>query len=116
MKELWFLVAVLLMLGVLAGFSNLTSPTSSFAANLPPQWDFPTTEFTIPGRLHVNLLDVFFDPDGDILSFSVSPGEGISAGIYNDALVVYAEHDGELTIIASDGKAVVSQKIKVYVE
>ena len=113
MKELWYFVAVMLLLAVLASFANMSSPTSAFAANLPPKWDFPTTEFSTDGRLSLNLADAFFDPDGDPLSFSVSPGPGVSAGLQGDVLVVIAEQQGELTVTASDGQNLVSQRIIV---
>ena len=112
MKELWYLIAVLLMLGVLAGFSNISTHTGAFAANLPPQWDYPTTEF-VTDQLSLDLDTAFFDPDGDPLSFSVSPGDGVSAGIYGSVLVVVFEQSGEVTVTASDGKNVVSQRITV---
>jgi len=113
MKEMWYFVAVMWMLAILASFSNMSSPTSAFAANLPPQWDFPTTEFTTDGRLSVNLADAFFDADGDPLSFSVSPGTGVSAGLQGDILVVMVDQQGEVTVTASDGQNLVSQRITV---
>ncbi len=113
MKELWYFVSVMLMLAILASLANMSSPTSAFATNLPPQWDFPTSEFTADGQLSVDLDDAFFDPDGDMLSFSVSPGAGVSAGLQGDTLVVMAERRGEVTITASDGQNLVSQKIVV---
>ena len=115
MKELWYLVTVLLMLGILAGFSSFSTPTGAFVANLPPQWDFPTSEFAADSsNFELNLAEAFFDPDGDPLSFSISPGDGVNAGLYGDTLVVIVENSGEVTITASDGKNVVSQKIVVY--
>jgi hypothetical protein len=115
MKELWYVITVLLMLGVLAGFSSLTTPTSAFVANLPPQWDFPTTEFPTGGsQVNVDLKTAFFDPDGDPLSFSVSPGAGVTAGVYDDVLVASVEERGEIIVTASDGKNMVSQRITVY--
>ena len=113
MKELWYFVSVMLLLAVLASFANMSSPTSAFATNLPPQWDFPTTEFTTDGRLSLNLAGAFFDADGDVLSFSVSPGPGVSAGLQGDVLIVLVERRGEVTITASDGQNLVSQKITV---
>ncbi len=113
MKEFWFLIGILLMFGVLAGFSSM-SPTSAFAVNLPPSWDFPSTEFTIDESLELDLSDAFFDPDGDPLSFAVSPDTGLSAGVYGDILLVFADQDGELTLMASDGKNVVSKKIVIH--
>jgi hypothetical protein len=115
MKELWYFVSVMLMLSVLASFASMSSPTTAFAANLPPQWDFPTTEFTTDGRLTVNLADAFFDPDGDVLSFSVSPSSGVSAGLQGDVLVVLAERSGDVTVTASDGQNLVSQRLVVIV-
>ncbi len=114
MKELWYFILMILMLSILAGFSSMTTPTSAFVANLPPQWGFPTTEFRINGeQLELDLSDAFFDPDGDPLSFSVSPGTGVSAGVYGGKLVVLTDNGGSVTITASDGKSLVSQQISV---
>ena len=109
MKELWYLILVVLMLTFLASFSSLVTPTSAFIANLPPQWDYPTTEFAVNDRLELDLTQAFFDPDADPLSFSVSPGPGVSAGVYGDNLIVLGQ--GELIITVSDGQHLVSQKI-----
>lgn len=114
MKEVWYLSVTLLMLGVLAGFSSVMTPTGAFASNLPPQWDFPTTEFSTDSRLTLDLDDAFFDLDADPLSFSVSPSGGVSAGLSGDTLIVMVEQDGEVTITASDGKLQVSQTIVVH--
>jgi len=105
---------MLLMLSVLAGFSSMTTPTSAFVANLPPQWDFPTTSFSVDGStFELSLEDAFFDPDGDPLSFSVAPSAGVSAGVYNDILVAYVDQSSTITITASDGKYLVSKKITI---
>lgn len=115
MREVWYFATVMLMLGVLAGFASISTPTSAFAANLPPSWDYPTSEFAAEDeRVSVNLDDAFFDLDGDPLSFSVSPGNGVSAGLYGSTLVVYVENSGEVTVTASDGKNVVSQRLSFY--
>jgi len=114
MKELWYLSTMLLMLGVLAGFASMTTPTSAFVANIPPQWDFPTSEFSTDDRLILDLNRAFFDPDGDPLSYSVSPTQGVSAGVDGDKLLIYAEQDGQVVITASDGKVLVSQTITIY--
>jgi len=114
MKELWYLSTMLLMLGVLAGFASMTTPTSAFFANIPPQWDFPTNDFSTNDRLILDLDKAFFDPDGDPLSYSVSPTAGISAGVDGDKLLIYAEQDGQVTITASDGKVLVSQTIAIH--
>jgi hypothetical protein len=113
MKEVWYLSVILLMLGVLAGFSNVMTPTGAFASNLPPKWDFPTTDFSTDSRLEIDLNSAFFDPDADPLSFSVSPGEGVSAGLSGDTLIVIAEQSGEIVITASDGKMQVAQSINI---
>ncbi len=114
MKELWYFVLMILMLSILAGFSSMTTPTSAFVANLPPQWGFPTTEFKIDGtQFELELEDAFFDPDGDPLSFSISPGAGVSAGVYGDKLVVLTDSSGSVTITVSDGKSLVSQQIRI---
>jgi len=114
MKELWYLIVMLLMLGVLAGFSNMSTPTGAFAANLPPKWDYPSTVFIADGeRFELNLEDAFFDPDDDPLSFGVSPGKGVSAGVQGDTLVVLVKEGGTVKITASDGKSIVSQTITV---
>ncbi len=113
MKELWYFVSVMLMLVVLASFADMSSPSGSFATNLPPSWDFPTSEFTVDGELRIDLATAFFDPDGDVLSFSVSPGPGVSAGLQGDTLVAFVENQGDVTITASDGQNLVSQKISI---
>jgi len=112
-KEFWYFVLVMLMLGILAGFIGMSSPTGAVVINFPPKWDFPTTEFVIDGVLELDLNKAFFDSDGDPLAFSVSPGPGVSAGVEGDLLIVYAESEGELMVTASDGSALVSQKIIV---
>lgn len=111
MKELWYLILVVLALGVLATFASMT-PTGAFSINLPPQWDHPSSEFAVDSSFNLNLAEAFFDPDGDPLSFSVSPGEGVSAGVYGDVLVVMGE--GQLTVTASDGHSVVSKVLIFY--
>jgi len=117
MKEAWYFSVILLMLGIFAGFSSMVTPTSAFAVNIPPQWDFPTREFVVDSNgLHLNLKEAFFDPDDDPLSFSVSPSAGISAGIDKETLVVLADKDGEITITASDGKMQVSKTIMIHVK
>lgn len=113
MREVYYLVVVVLMLGVLAGFSSL-NPTGAYASNLLPVWDYPSSELFADKELVVDLNKAFFDPDGDVLSFSVAPGKGISAGINSSMLVVLAESDGSIIISASDGKGVVSKKVMVY--
>lgn len=111
MKEVWYFVLVVLMLGVFATFASMT-PTGAFIANLPPDWDYPTTEFSVDESLKLDLNDAFFDPDGDSLSFSVSPADGVSAGIYDGVLVVVGA--GQVTVTATDGHTVVSQTVNVY--
>lgn len=113
MKEVWYLSVILLMLGVLAGFSSVMTPTGAFAGNLPPQWDFPTSDFSTNGKLEIDLNNAFFDPDADPLSFSVSPSEGVSAGMSGDKLIVMAERGGDIVITASDGKMQVAQTIHI---
>lgn len=101
------------MLGVLAAFSSVSTPTSAFVANLPPQWDFSTDEFVINGELRVDLNDAFFDPDYDSLAFSVVAGPGVQAFIEGDVLVVRAVSAGEVKVTASDGKALVTKTLVV---
>jgi hypothetical protein len=113
MKEMWYFVSVMLLLAVLASFADMSSPSGSFATNLPPAWDFSTSEFSTDSELRIDLANAFFDPDGDVLSFSVSPGAGVSAGLQGDTLVVFVENAGDVTITASDGQNLVSQKISV---
>lgn len=115
MKTLWYFTVMVLMLSILASFASLSSPTSAFATNLPPKWDLPSNEFQLnDGQFVLNLEDSFFDVDGDPLSFSVSPGDGVSAGVYGSELVVISESGGFVTVSVSDGKNVVSQKVRVY--
>ena len=110
MKEVWYFVMVALLLGILATFASMT-PTGAFVVNLPPSWDYPADEFD-DDSLSLNLSQAFFDPDGDPLSYSVSPSPGLSAGVYGEMLVVMGS--GELTVTASDGHTVVSKTLKVY--
>lgn len=113
MKEMWYAALMLLMLSVFASLSSLTTPTSAVVINLPPQWDHTTSDFAVADELELNLQDAFFDPDGDPLSFSVSPGDGVSAGVYGDTLVAIPEDGGNVIITASDGKTLTSQQISV---
>ena len=115
MKTVWYFMTMILMLSILASFASMSSPTSAFATNLPPKWDLPTSEFAVEnGQFSLSLDKAFFDADGDPLSFSVSPSEGISAGVYGSELVILTESSGYVTISVSDGNNIVSQKIFVY--
>jgi len=104
---------MVLMLCVLGGLTNMSTPTSAFVANLPPKWEL-SSDFSFEKELSIDLNNAFFDPDGDVLSFSVVPEEGVTAGIYDDVLIVFSEKDAFVTVSASDGKNVVSQRIFVY--
>lgn len=101
------------MLAILASLTNLTTPTSAFAANLPPRWEMPT-EYSTQDKIELNLDKAFFDPDGDPLSYSVTPSKGTSAGVYGNKLIAMPEQTSTITITASDGKNIVSQKITIY--
>ncbi len=111
MKETWYFVTILLVLGVFASFASMT-PTGAFIVNLPPSWDYPASEFSVDDSLNLKLDDAFFDPDGDSLSYSVSASPGVNAGIYDGVLVVFGE--GQVTVTATDGHTVVSKVLKVY--
>jgi len=115
MKALWHFIAMVLFLSILAVFSSMSSPTGAFAANLPPSWDFVSSDFRCAdSKFVLDLQKTFFDPDGDSLAFSVSPDVGLTAGVYNDVLTVYCETDGFVTVSVSDGKNIVSKRIFVY--
>jgi len=113
MKELWYAVLTLLMLGVLAGFASMSSPTGAFVANLPPRWDFPSDHFTSDAQLVISLDRAFFDADGDPLAFSVTPTPGVTAGLKGDQLIISGK--GEAVVSASDGKTIVSKTIYLNV-
>jgi len=115
MKAIWILMVMFLLLGLIAGFSKM-SPTGAFIVNLPPQWDHPTDEFSTDGQLILDLSTAFFDPDRDPLAYSVSPGEGVSAGVRGDHLMILTESGGEVTITATDGKTITSKTIFINIE
>lgn len=114
MKEFWMMMGVLLSLGILAGFMNMTT-TSALIVNLPPKWDFGTADFLVDSQLSLSLDEAFFDPDGDNLAFSVKPNSGVLAGVYGDDLIVIVapKSVNEIELIASDGKQSTTQVIVV---
>ncbi len=114
MKELWMMAGILLSLGILAGFMNMTA-TSAFVVNLPPKWDFGTTDFLVDNQLSLSLDEAFFDPDGDALAFGVKPNSYVLAGVYGDDLIVIVapKSVNEIELIASDGKQYTTQVIVV---
>ena len=112
MKELWYFTTMLLLLAVLAGFSNMTTPTNALIANIPPEWDFPSTEFH-GTDFRLNLNELFFDPDGDTLTFGASPSEGIMTSTNESQLHIKSTTQGTITLIATDGKATTYQKITI---
>ncbi|HLC32607.1 MAG TPA: hypothetical protein VJJ82_02175 [Candidatus Nanoarchaeia archaeon] len=111
MKELWYAAFVLLLIGVLAGFTNLQT-TGGAVLNLPPTWDLPTTEFTSQGPFVLTLPRAFFDPDGDALAFTVQSNGG--AHIAENKLVV--EDSGTYSLAASDGQLLTTQDIEVMIQ
>ena len=112
MKELWYTAFVLLLIGILAGFSSVRT-TGGMVLNLPPVWDMPTTEFASHGPFELKLARAFFDPDGDSLAFSVQSLEG-NAKVADDKLVV--ENNGTYSVAATDGKLLTTQEIQVKIE
>jgi len=115
MKELWYAITLLLLLGILAGLSNLT-PTSAVVANLPPQYDYPTSDIvTHDGTATLDLNHAFFDPDADPLSFAAETEPGITAALYGNLLTIYATHSGEITLTASDGDTITTQHLHIRV-
>jgi len=114
MREFWMIVGILLSLGLIAGFSSLT-PTAAFIANLPPKYDFGTTDFLVDDQLSLSLSEAFFDPDGDALAFSVKPSPDVSAGVFGDNLIVIVTPNSvnEIEVIASDGRQQTTQVITV---
>ncbi|MBW3019279.1 hypothetical protein KY329_03790 [Candidatus Woesearchaeota archaeon] len=112
MKELWFAVVILLVLGVLTGLYSETSVTGNFVANMPPKWDYATDQFDFQGQFTLDLNEAFFDPDGDALSFSVKADEGVAAGIRGSSLVVEVPAgDSSVWVTASDGNSQVVRKL-----
>ena len=114
MKEYWYFIAMMLTLGILAGFSGLATPTGALIANIEPTWDFPTQEFN--GKdFTIDLSKTFFDADGDSLSYGAKPSEGIHTSVNETMLHVTAQQSGTITILATDWKSVVQQVINVVV-
>lgn len=113
MREFAYVFIMVFMLGTLALFSGVSTPTSAFIANLPPQWDFATADFAVDGELRLDLNSAFFDPDFDPLAFSVSAEPGVYAVVDGDELVVRVADEATVTVTASDGKSVVSKDILV---
>lgn len=111
MKEFVYIGIMVIMLTMLAGFISTSTPTSAFVANLPPQWRFITDELSGSSMVNVDLKEMFFDPDGDALSFAIRPEEGVSAYLNGD--VLSAKGVGFLIVSASDGKAVVSKRLTI---
>lgn len=111
MKELWYTAFVLLLIGILAGFTSI-QPTGAFVLNLPPSWDLPTTDFSSEGTFELSLAKAFFDPDGNPLAFSVQSRDG-SAKIAENKLVV--ENNGTYSLAASDGQLITTQDINVVI-
>lgn len=112
-REFAYVFVLVLMLGTLALFSGVSTPTSAFVANLPPQWDFTTSEFSVDDELRLDLSTAFFDPDFDPLAFGVSAPDGVYAVVEGDTLVVRLSGEATVTLTASDGKAIVSKNIQV---
>lgn len=112
MKELWYTAFVLLLIGILAGFTSI-QPTGAFVLNLPPAWDLPTTDFSSEGTFELPLAKAFFDPDGNQLAFSVQSTNG-NAKIAENKLVV--ENNGTYSLVASDGQLITTQDINVVIE
>ena len=104
MNRIWFAIFVLLALGIVAGFFSQTSPTTAFAVNLPPVWDYATDDFVVNDVLVLNLDNAFFDPDKDLIAYSIVASENIVAGISENELVAKLNTDsGNILISASDG-------------
>ena len=112
MKELWYTIFVLLLLGILAGVSNLR-PTAAVVLNLPPTWDLSTTDFSTTGPFELDLSRAFFDPDGDALTFTVRPPAGATATIEGNKVRI--ENSGTFTLLASDGRLITAQDISVTI-
>lgn len=110
MRLFWFAIVLLLVLGVLSGLYEEFSVTGSVVANLPPQWDYPTDDFT-DGRLTLDLHDAFYDPDHDPLSFRVESSESVAAGIQGSTLI--ASGEGTVWVTASDGNTQVLRRIRL---
>ena len=112
MKELWYAAFVLLLIGILAGFTSLQT-TGGAVLNLPPTWDLPTNEFSSNGPFELTLPNAFFDPDGDLLAFTVQSAQG-GARISENKLVV--ENSGTYSLAASDGELLTLQKLIVTIQ
>ncbi|MBI4146403.1 hypothetical protein HY489_03640 [Candidatus Woesearchaeota archaeon] len=110
MKPLWYFIATLLTIGILAGISGMT-PTGSFAANIQPKWDYPTTQFSRTFTLDLN--QAFSDPDGDTLTFTAAPDQGISISKSDNLIAVNTEQSGTILLTASDGQAITLQRITI---
>lgn len=107
MRMFWFAVSIILILGVMTG---LYWPTGNFVANLPPDFDYPTSDFD-GDSLQLDLNKAFFDPDGDVLSYSVETDDSVAAGIKGTTLI--ASGQGTIFVTASDGAHKVVQRIVI---
>lgn len=114
MKEYWYFIAMMLTLGILAGFSGLSTPTGALIANIEPEWDFPTQDFN--GKdFTLDLSKAFFDADGDTMTYGAKATFGITTSVNGTKLHVKAQQSGTITLIATDGKSVTQQIINVVV-
>lgn len=112
MKELWFAVVILLVFGVLTGLYGETSVTGDFVANMAPKWNYATDQFDVQGKFTLDLDEVFYDPDGDSISYSVRADKGVAAGIRGAELVVEVpEGDSSVWVTASDGNSKTVRKL-----
>lgn len=112
MRKFWFAVIVVLMLGVMAGLYDRPNVTGQFIANLPPEYDYPTAEFSVDDSFELDLNDAFFDPDGSALSFSVESDESVAAGLRGSRLVVQVFDEGSVYVTASDGNYQVVKRLR----
>lgn len=110
MKKYWYATTTLLAVAIIAGFCGITQ-TSAIAANMPPIWDFPTTQFIATKPIMINLDYAFFDLDGDDMNYSVSSAEGIKAEINDNLLTIRTSRSGTVTLTANDGKHKTIQNI-----
>lgn len=109
MKETWPFAVMMVLLVVLTTLVSSSKPTGAFVANLPPSWDYTTDEFESPVTIDLNRA--FFDADRDSLAFSVVTEGGVNAELSGDVVVL--EGAGDAVLSASDGKVLVSKRVKI---
>ena len=117
-KTFWFFTLIALCLALAIVIGKISNPIGLTVANKPPEWDFPTTEFSTKQheRIWLDLSDAFFDPDGDVLEFNAVPDKGIKLILKEEGkLTIVPFNSGNVWIEAWDGKAKTVKRITITV-